>query len=339
MKTLSELFRLHFGFAPADVIPLAGAGSNRRYFRLQTEGISAVGVVGTSFEENKAFIYLSRHFGEKHLPVPEIYGVSNDGMCYLQQDLGTRSLYDAMSQAREQGYRYGHHEEELMERTLRTLARLQTEGAEGLDEQALLSPRHMNTQAAMFDLNYFKYMFLRVQDVPLNEVKLEDDMLRLANNLCGKPFKTFMYRDFQARNVMIGENNAPYFIDYQGGRLGPLQYDLASFLWQASARYPDDLRQRLVTAYLDELSTMRDVDEETFLKELQTFVLLRTLQVLGAYGLRGIVERKAYFLNSIPAALASVRNLLAAGVCSPYPYLEEILQQLCEANINYGKTE
>ncbi len=262
--------------------------------------------------------------------MPLIYGVSADAMCYLQEDFGTRSLYDALATARNNTYIYGAAEEQLLETTLRALAHLQTEGARGLDETLLLSPRRMNTRAAMFDLTYFKYMFLRAQDIPIDELRLEDDMLRLSDDLCGKPAKTFLYRDFQARNVMLTADNQPRFIDYQGGRLGPLQYDLASFLWQASAHYPNALKERLIAAYLNELSTIQQVENDAFLQQLQGFVLLRTLQVLGAYGLRGIIERKAYFLQSIPAAIDNLRTLLADGVCRPYPYLEETLQRLCE---------
>ena len=331
METLASLYRERFAAPPTSVTPMAGAGSNRRYFRLEG-AVGCVGVVGTSVEENRAFVYLSRHFRARGIAVPEVYAVSDDGLRYLQEDLGARSLYDALAPARARVYIYGVGEERLLERTLRALAHLQTEGAQGIGETQLLSPRRMDARAAMFDLNYFKYMFLRTQDIPVDEVRLEDDMLRLAADLCGTPAATFLYRDFQARNVMLAPDDTPRFIDFQGGRLGPLEYDVASFLWQASARYPDDLRARLVEAYLDELAAIQPVSKDAFRERLQGFVLLRTLQVLGAYGLRGIVERKQYFLDSIPAALANLGKLLDAGVCRPYPYLETTLRRLCKAD-------
>ncbi len=330
MEKLASLFRSQFGVAPSSVVQMCGAGSNRRYYRLTAGEVRAVGVCGVSAEENRAFIYLTRHFSNLGQPVPQFYNMSEDGMCYLQEDLGSYALYDAMANARARDYIYGAKEEKLLERTLRALARLQTEGAKGLEEAQLLSPRRMDVRAAMFDLNYFKYMFLRVQDINVDELLLEDDMLRLAKDLCGTPCDTFLYRDFQARNVMLTNNDEPRFIDYQSGRLGPLQYDVASFLWQASARYPDDLKERLIMAYLDELNQVMPTDEDEFLNKLNGFVLLRTLQVLGAYGLRGIVERKEYFLHSIPSALANLSSLLQQGVCRPYPYLQDTLSHLCE---------
>lgn len=336
METLSELFRAHFGHAPTRIEALSGAGSNRRYYRLHGENQTAIGVVGTSQDENRAFVYLTQHFHAQGFAMPELYAVSHDAMRYLQSDLGTRSLYDALSTARANDFAYGATEEALLERTLRALAHLQVEGAKGIEADRLLTPRRMDARAAMFDLNYFKYMFLRAQDMPLDELKLDDDMWRLACDLCGTPCDTFLYRDFQARNVMLDAAEKPWFIDYQGGRLGPLHYDVASFLYQASAHYPDALRARLVRAYVDELATLTEVSLAEFEQGLQRFVLLRTLQVLGAYGLRGIVERKTYFLNSIPAALDNLRALLEQDVCRPYPYLTEILQRLTEIDINYG---
>lgn len=337
METLSELFNTRFGTSPDVMEPMAGAGSNRKYYRLNGGGLSAVGVCGTSAEENRAFIYLSRHFRKHKLPMPEIFAVSADAMRYLQEDFGGHSLYDALAPARARSYEYDAADAALIERTLRGLAHVQVEGARDIDESSLLSPRRMDTRAAMFDLNYFKYMFLRAQDIPLDEILLEDDMLRLASDLCGSPCQTFLYRDFQARNVMLSPEGEPRFIDFQGGRLGPLQYDVASFLWQASAHYPETLKERLLAAYLDELATLTEVNREEFTQRLQGFVLLRTLQVLGAYGLRGIVERKTYFLQSIPPALDNLRKLLRQRVCRPYPYLEKTLHRLCDADTNYGK--
>ena len=208
-----------------------------------------IGVINHDVEENRCFIYLSGHFSERHLPVPEILAVSDDGSCYLQTDLGRQSLYDALKTGRDSGGSYSERETALVSSVIRLLPHLQVEGANGLDEQCLLSPNVFNEQAAMFDLNYFKYCFLKTTDLAFNEVALQTDFDRFASDLvcvagmpadyAGQPIKTFLYRDFQARNVMLRQRDAsPCFIDFQGGQIGPLQYDLASFLWQASARYP-----------------------------------------------------------------------------------------------------
>ena len=302
------------------------SGSNRHYFRLTSlEGGSVIGVVNHDVEENRCFIYLSRHFSERHLPVPEILAVSDDGSSYLQTDLGRQSLYDALRTGRDSGGCYSERETALVSSVIRLLPHLQVEGADGLDEQCLLSPNVFNEQAAMFDLNYFKYCFLKTTDLAFNEVALQTDFDRFASDLvcvagmpadyAGQPIKTFLYRDFQARNVMLRQADAsPCFIDFQGGQIGPLQYDLSSFLWQASARYPQMLRETMIGEYLAELHQICSFDEDAFRSKLHLFVLFRILQVLCTYGLRGYFERKTYFLNSIPPAIQNLRRQLLDGV-------------------------
>ena len=340
MNTLDDLYRQWRGETHAAKVRLAGAGSNRVYYRYtDANGVTTIGVEGTSIDENQAFVYLAGHFAQCGLPVPRVLAVSADGGCYLQTDLGRTSLYHALSHGRQAGGHYSEDEQALIERTLRLLPHLQVEGACDLEASRLLTPREFDVQAAMMDLNYFRYCFLRTHDMPIDEVRLEADLLRLATRLAtpagqphddnGRPLRTFLYRDFQARNVMLCDGE-PHFIDYQGGQMGPLQYDVASYLWQASAQYPHDLRQRMVDAYTDELHTICAFDEEALRGGLRLFVFFRTLQVLGAYGLRGYFERKQYFLDSIPLAIANLRESLALGVCRPYPYLHEVLTALTE---------
>ncbi len=336
MQQLLELYKELRGEEPRVVQTLAKAGSNRQYVRLTSNtGESLIGVIGTDARENRTFIYLSRHFSTCGLPVPQILATTADETRYLQTDLGCRSLYDALSNGRTTSGHYNAHEKKLIEKTLRLLAHFQVCGAKDLDTTQLLPPVYFDEQAVMFDFNYFKYCFLRTTDLAFDELELEKDFQRFAADLnnCkeGDTEQTFLYRDFQARNVMIcGAEEKPYFIDFQGGRIGPLQYDVVAFLWQASAQYPEALREEMVEAYMDELGKLRNFDKQSFRERLHLFVLFRTLQVLGAYGLRGYFERKQYFLDSIPHALANLRHKLQNGVCASYPYLEETLQRLCD---------
>ena len=328
MSPLVSLYTEYFGKSPNKIETLPKAGSNRNYFRLFAEdGSSVIGVSSPSTDENHCFVYLTRHFYGKSLPVPQILAVSEDKQNYLQQDLGHTSLYDLIKEGRASGA-YNQAETRLLSRTIRMLPHIQVKGGEGLDYTQCLNPIIFNEEAAMFDLNYFKYCFLRTTDVSFDEVLLEKDFTSFATHLVryGKG-KTFLYRDFQSRNVMIKEDS-PYFIDYQGGLQGPLQYDLASFLWQASAHYPQTLREEMINEYLEELSHIQTFDEKEFRQGLKLFVLFRTLQVLGAYGLRGKFERKQYFIDSIPSALQNLHILLEEGICKPYPYLEKILYQI-----------
>jgi len=328
---LQELYKSHFGKAPDKLTPLPKAGSNRQYFRIEDkDGQSVIGVVGADIAENRCFIYLCRHFFEKGLAVPKILCCAEDFSCYLQTDLGKVSLYDALKRGRESEEGYNAEERNLIAKSIRQLAKLQVLGAQGLDFDKLLSPTHFNEEAAMFDFNYFKYCFLRTTDVAYDEVKLQQDMKKMATDLTetDMPCSTFLYRDFQARNVMLDQQGEPNFIDFQGGMCGPLQYDIASFLWQASAKYPDTLRAEMLEEYLDELSSLVDVNRIAFIQKLNLFVLFRTLQVLGAYGLRGYFERKKYFLDSIPHAIANLRESLNSGACAPYPHLQDTLYKM-----------
>lgn len=331
MRLLERLYTDTFGKEPHSVEQMAGAGSNRLYYRFyDEEGKSVIGVVGTSHDENHAFLTIARHFEQRRLPVPHVIAQSDDEMRYLQEDLGSRSLFDAIKGGRDSGGRYNKEEKELLKRTIRELPNLQMRGARGMDFSVCYPQPEFDIANVLFDLNYFKYCFLMATDIDFHELKLEANFRMLAKDLVaiGKT-ESFMYRDFQARNVMLDKTGKPYFIDFQGGRKGPYYYDVASFLWQASARYSDTLRKELVEEYYTALRQYTEVpSRKEFNEKLQLFVLFRTLQVLGAYGFRGYFERKEHFIESIPPAIENLRKLLSDNDF-PYPYLVEILTKLC----------
>lgn len=330
MKQLIDLYREWSGAEPALCEQLPVAGSNRVYYRLtDAAGQSVIGVIGTSRDENHAFVYLCRHFTKRQLPVPHLLAVSQDELRYLESDLGNVSLFNAISGGREAGGRYTLKEQELLKRTIRELPNIQMRGARELDFSQCYPQPEFDTNSVLFDLNYFKYCFLKATELDFHELKLEADFRLLAKDLTSEPCDAFLYRDFQARNVMLVDEK-PYFIDFQGGRKGPYYYDLASFLWQASARYPHKLRRELVYEYYNELKNYTEVPTpHHFVNRLSLFVLFRTLQVLGAYGFRGYFERKQHFIKSIPPAMQNLRELLAE-VNFPYPYLVTVLKQLTE---------
>lgn len=327
MKTLEALFLGRFGFAPESVSKLPVSGSHRTYYRLGGSSVTAIGVVGTDPDENRAFLTISRHFRSKGLAVPEIYAVSEDGMSYLQEDLGEQSLFDAVAAGRASG-QYSEGEKELLIGAVRALPRLQFEGADGLDFDVCYPQKEFDARMVDFDLNYFKYDFLKLAGVEFNEVRLQDDFDSLKNDLLAIRSDTFMYRDFQGRNIMLRDGR-PWFIDYQGGRKGPFYYDLASFVYQASARYPESLRKEMIEAYREELARYADIPRERFQAEFRLFVLFRLLQVLGCYGFRGLIERKRYFIDSIAPALENLRSILPLP---GYPYLSEVLAELVRSD-------
>lgn len=331
MEKLIELYKSWCGEVPASTERIAGAGSNREYYRLIGEdGFSVIGVVGTSRDENHAFVYLAKHFAERQLPVPNILAVSEDGLRYLQGDLGSTSLFDAVAGGRNAGGRYNQREKELLVRTIRQLPNIQIRGARGLDWHNCYPQPEFDEDSVLFDLNYFKYCFLKPSELDFHELKLEANFRLFAKDLTSEKTDSFLYRDFQARNIMLDPNNNPYFIDFQGGRKGPYYYDLASFLWQASARYSNKLRRDLVAEYYDALKQYTEVPSvRHFVGRLSLFVLFRTLQVLGAYGFRGYFERKKHFLDSIPPAMDNLRELLKLGDdVFPYPYMMDMLRRL-----------
>ncbi len=307
---------------------LPGAGSNRKYYRLTgADGHTVIGCCGTSREENHAFLTLARHFAGKGLPVPQVLAAADDEMCYLQQDLGHTSLFDALRRGREAGGHYDEDERALLRQTISLLPRIQFVGADGLDFSVCYPQPAFDVTGVMFDLNYFKYCFLKPSGVDFHELRLEEDFRQLAADLTtGDGTHAFLYRDFQARNVMLAPS--PCFIDFQGGRRGPFYYDLASFLWQASARYPDELRRELIDVYYAEAQHYADMPpRQVFDGRLRLFVLFRLLQVLGAYGFRGWFERKQHFIDSIPPALDSLRQLMQSSHFH-YPCLIDILQRI-----------
>ena len=321
---LIPLFESYTGQKPEQMQELPSSGSNRRYFRLQGGGVSLMGVAGNNLEENRAFIYLARHFREKGLPVPEILAVSEDRMSYLQEDLGSDGLFDLVSAGRENGT-YSEEETRLLCRAMEQLPRLQFLGAQGLDWNQCLY-KAFDGRMVDFDLNYFKYCFLKATGLEFNEERLQDDFERLKADLLLEDSDTFMHRDFQTRNLLV-RDNVPWIIDFQGGRRGPIYYDVASFVWQARSHFPENTKKRLLDTYLAALRQFRQTDEAHFYNRLRLFVLFRTLQVLGAYGFRGYFERKAPFIASIPPAMDNLRSLLQTPF-TDYPYLNGLLEQL-----------
>ena len=330
MHKLIELYKQWSGAEPAHTQQLPVAGSNRVYYRLTAhDGTSVVGVIGTSRDENHAFVYLCRHFSKRQLPVPKLLAVSDDELRYLESDLGSVSLFDAIRGGREAGGRYTLKEVQLLRRTIRELPNIQMRGARELDFSNCYPQAEFDVNSVLFDLNYFKYCFLKATELDFHELKLEADFRLLAKDLTSvDDQQAFLYRDFQARNVMLSEDGSPYFIDFQGGRKGPYYYDLASFLWQASAKYPHKLRRELVYEYYNALKHYTEVPSpHKFVERLSLFVLFRQLQVLGAYGFRGYFERKPHFIESIPPAIQNIRELLDERNF-PYPYLTDVLTRL-----------
>lgn len=307
---LKNLFEQHFHSAVQRVQPLQGqlGGSGRKIIRLAGEEHSAIGILYEVREENVCFLEFSRHFRRHGLPVPEIYAEDLSQGAYLEEDLGDTTLFEFLS-AHRAGANISPQAVEAYRKVVRLLPRFQIEAGRDLNYGVCYPRAVFDEQSIAWDLNYFKYYFLKLAGIPFNEQSLEDDFSRLTKFLLSANVDYFLYRDFQSRNVMLRDGN-PFFLDYQGGRKGALQYDIASLLYDAKADLPPQLRQQLLTLYLNRLADFIKLESEVFMRHYYAYVYVRIMQALGAYGFRGFYERKAHFLQSVPYALKNLRWLL-----------------------------
>src|ERR1022692_434208 len=310
MDVLQKLFEQHFHTAAARVQPLQGqlGGSGRNIIRLSSDKISAIGILYNVREENVAFLEFSRHFRRHGLPVPEIYAEDLSQGAYLEQDLGDTTLFEFLSRNRA-GKNIAPQAAEAYRKVVAVLPRFQIEAGRDLNYRVCYPRGSFDRQSITWDLNYFKYYFLRLAGIPFNEQALEDDFDCLTTFLLSADCSYFLYRDFQSRNIML-HNGQPFFLDYQGGRKGALQYDIASLLYDAKADLPPELRQQLLDHYLESLAVFLDLDRSEFMQFYYAYVYVRIMQALGAYGFRGFYERKEHFLQSVPYALKNLRWLL-----------------------------
>jgi aminoglycoside/choline kinase family phosphotransferase len=310
MEILSRLFEQHFHVPVAHVHPLQGelGGSGRKIIRLTGSTVRAVGILYGVREENVAFVEFSRHFRRLELPVPEIYAEDLNHGAYLEEDLGDTTLFEFLSKNRK-GEKIAPAAVEAYRRVIATLPRFQIEADRDLNYSVCYPRASFDRQSITWDLNYFKYYFLRLAGIPFNEQALEDDFTRLTEFLLTAERDYFLYRDFQSRNVMLRDGQ-PFFLDYQGGRKGALQYDVASLLFDAKADLPPELRLQLLEHYLETLGKFGGPERDDFMRHYYAYVYIRIMQALGAYGFRGFYERKAHFLQSVPYALKNLRWLL-----------------------------
>jgi aminoglycoside/choline kinase family phosphotransferase len=310
MEVLQKLFERHFHAPVERIQPLQGqlGGSGRKIVRLSSKTVSAIGILYNVREENVAFLEFSRHFRRHGLPVPEIYVEDLSQGAYLEEDLGNTTLFEFLS----------HHRDEATiapeavaayRKVVALLPRFQVEAGRDVNYKVCYPRSSFDRQSIAWDLNYFKYYFLRLAGIPVNEQSLEDDFSRLTKFLLSANRDYFLYRDFQSRNIMLCDGQ-PFFLDYQGGRKGALQYDIASLLYDAKADLPPELRQQLLDHYLDSLAGFLDPDRSAFMQFYYPYVYVRIMQALGAYGFRGFYERKEHFLQSVPYALKNLRWLL-----------------------------
>lgn len=326
-KHLKDLFKSHFGTSAIDIKPLPPSGSNRQYFRLYTGSVTAIGVINTDRPENEAFLYITERLRIAGVNVPKIFASDLGHNVYLQEDLGDHDLFKKVTDDHHKGSEDFY---KLYKEVIDSMPAIQFKAAQNFDFSVCYPRSAFDRQSMLWDLNYFKYHFLKLAYTPFHEQKLEDDYNKFVDFLMEAPSDFFLFRDFQSRNIMI-HNEKVYFIDYQGGRKGALQYDLASLLFEAKTSLSSEMKINLTKYYTDIFSEFSFFDRKIFMKYFPGFALIRILQAFGAYGYRGYFERKPYFLQSIPPAIANLKWLLAnfdMGI--KLPHLSETLLLMTE---------
>ena len=331
---IAELTR-SIGETPNEILPIAESGSTRKYFRIVTDKRSLIGTYSSNVEENEAFLTFSRHFHSLGLNVPEVFVVNGEKTCYLQSDFGDDNLFAHVQKSLMVGG-FGNNLIQLYKQALKHLVKLQVLGHKGLDYSKAYPTERFDRQAIIDDLNYFKYYFVKPhEEIDFNETRLDKDFEAFADFVGQAPCDFFMYRDFQSRNIMVKDDEL-YFIDFQGGRKGPLNYDVVSLLYQVKAQIPQATRDELVAYYKAELSRYMSPEAVKFDTYQPYFVYLRLMQVLGAYGFRGLIQKKSHFIESIPYALREIEALSKASPLTAYPELQSILSQLNKLDAKYA---
>ncbi|MBR6929414.1 MAG: phosphotransferase [Bacteroidales bacterium] len=330
---LAELTR-SIGETPIEILPIAASGSARKYYRIVTEKRTLIGTYSDNVEENEAFLTFSKHFHDLGLNVPEVFTVNGEKTCYLQSDFGDDNLFAHVQKALMAGG-FGENVIQLYKQALKHLVKLQVLGHKGLDYSKAYPTERFDRQAIIDDLNYFKYYFVKPhEEIDFNETRLGKDFEAFADFVSQAPCDFFMYRDFQSRNIMVKDNEL-YFIDFQGGRKGPLNYDVVSLLYQVKAQIPQTVRDELLQYYKEELKQFVNPEEVKFDTYQPYFVYLRLLQVLGAYGFRGLIQKKSHFIESIPYALKEIQALAQTQPLNDYPELQHIIQQFNKIEQRY----
>ncbi len=326
-RNLYKLYNDKFGCEPENFVQLPQSGSSRIYFRLTGNDQSVIGVYALNIEENKTFFDFTDGFKSEDIDVPSIINIDSSQNFYLIDDLGNKSLFDIFTSGDNIDY------ESYIYPILDNLVKIQCKGVRILNDSDNAKNRVFSRSMMSSDLNYFKYYFLKISGIEYNDIELDKSFSRLLDTLESTPSDYFMYRDFQSRNI-LWHNNKPWFIDYQGAMLGPLQYDLASLLFQAKARIPQHIKESALDYYINAISEYVDIDKDMFRKDFYKFVLLRILQTLGAYGFRGVIERKGHFLQSIPFALDNLKWLVKNNLVSTDDtYLRSLLIDVAETTI------
>lgn len=308
VEIIRKLYYTKYNDAILSIEPLMQSGSYRQYFRITTKNNSVLGVYNTDLQENKAYLSFSKTFLNAGIKVPEILLESEDQKSYLVQDLGKCSLWDIMMKNRGEDHSISNESKSLYKKTLKALIDLQTKGIENLDLSYCYPRDAFDKQSMLWDLNYFKYFFLRLTRIGFDEQLLENDIQKLSSDLDAIDRNYFLFRDFQSRNIIIN-NNEPYFIDFQGGRKGAIYYDIASLLYDANVELNNSDINELLTFYYQEFNVLNSIKWNDFNQNFRKFAIIRLTQALGAFGLRGIVEKKPHFKKCIPFAISALNRI------------------------------
>lgn len=300
---------------------LPQSGSDRKNFLIETENEKFIITHNTNLAENEAFLYFSAIFSALNLNTPYIYKVSQDREMYVQTYLGSHTLSEIIQNEGET-----ERVKQLTKKTLRKLYELQTKTIGKIDYTKTFEYPQYDKIPILHDLFYFKFMFVDILGVSYSKSKLIQEFFTLVKWIEGLQPKGLMIRDFQSRNIMV-DNDEVFFIDYQSAMQGPLMYDVVSLLYQAKANFSTEFRKEMLDYYY---SLWQDEIEISTLKNsLQPLLFIRSLQVLGAYGFRGLVQKKLHFIQSIEQGVKNLYNISETWKeMERFPELQSVISRL-----------
>ena len=328
-KILVSSFRKVTGCAPTCITRLRSHASERRIYRLISRDLSIIGIINPSKSENDTFVSFAHHLTRKALPIPHIYLYIPEEHLYLEEDLGDETLFDVLAAERiRTGESFPAYAEELYKQSLEYLTRFQVECSKDFDFSLCHPERQLVPGSFTRDCSSFATNLVAKLLPSFDITRLAADFATLIAYLEVPQSSFLVHRDFQSRNIMIRENN-PYFIDFQGGCKGPLQYDVVSLLYQSSTQLSPETRRNLLQHYSSVIKKLITLEASLFDSYYSGFIISRMLEVLGVYGRQGLGTGKEYFTKSIPIALTTLaQELVSPQLALKLPALRSCVERL-----------
>lgn len=328
-ENAKRFFENHFGEKSTQFVTLAQSGSARVNFLAQNQTGKYIITYNENIAENESFLYFSELFSELNLNTPKIFSISDDRKIYIQEFLGEKTFSEIIA---EEGL--SENVQTLVKQTLKQLFELQEKTNGKIDFQKTFEYESYDELPVMHDLYYFKNFVADVLELEYHKSSLLKEFKEIINLIENLEPKGIMIRDFQARNIMVNNENKVSFIDYQSAMKGPLMYDVISFLFQAKANFPENFKNEMLEFYIQQFE---DKEAQSQLKNsVKPIQMMRFLQVLGAYGFRGLIQRKQHFIASLDKGIQNITEFSESwDEMKNYPELKKVIEQLSSEKVKF----